>query len=459
MQSLFTRLRQQEPIRLDLTGLAGGSSSLLLARLGEQLDRPVCCIVPSDEQLASLARDTALFTDIPILLYPSFEIPPYADLSPDPATTATRLATLYRLQESDQAALVLASAEAILRRVLPASILNNSCELVISGEETDREALIDHLSRTGYEPCDLVRRPGDMAIRGGIIDIFPPSLSGDGLPLRLDFFGDTVESIRSFDPATQRSKKEHAEAVLLPASDMLFAGTSRQSWHNKLQAMVPDRDWSEEACEALVSRLATGTPFPGCEFYLPLLYAEAGGVETFFDYLPDNALIATLDPDSCRQKTALIRERIEANFHEAQSAGKPVLPAGHLFLSEEEQAGYEKKHSQLHLRPLPDPDGSAETIHLNCGDHSLLVQEIELQRQKRGLLAPLADRLLAWSSSGHSCVIACKSERQQEHVAEILAGYGLETGHITQPITSFPAADNTVLLVNHPLSRGFDLAD
>ena len=457
MQSLYNRLRQQDNgQQVDLTGLASGSS-LLLARLGEQSSRPVCCIVPSDEQLTGLARDAALFTDLPVLVYPSFEIPPYADLSPDPATTATRLATLYRLHDnSGQGILVLASVEAILRRVLPASVLGNSCELVISGEETDRDALITHLVQTGYEQCDLVRRPGDLAIRGGIVDIFPPSLSGEALPIRLDFFGDTIESIRSFDPASQRSKNELTEAVLLPASDTLFHGNSGQNWRQKFQEAAPDLDWSSEKGRDLITRFEARTPFPGCEFYLPLIHAEAGGVETFFDYLPGNSLLVTLDPDSCRQKMELVRERINANYQEALAAGKPVLPPEQLFLDKAELNKYIGRYSRISLRSLPDPDSSADTIHLDYGDHTLLVQEIDLQRQKRGLLAPLADRLLAWTRKKESCIIACKSERQQEHVAEILSGYGLATAPLTAPLKEFPHQEKTVFLVNHPLTRGFD---
>ena len=100
---------------------------------------------------------------------------------------------------------VLASAEAVLRRVLPPATLNRHCELVISGEEIDREELISSLSRAGYQLCDMVRQVGDMALRGGIIDVFPPMLDADAAgPLRLDFFGDLVESIRLFDPISQR---------------------------------------------------------------------------------------------------------------------------------------------------------------------------------------------------------------------------------------------------------------
>ncbi len=459
MQSIFKRLRQQDWKRLELTGLTGGCSPFFLSRLCDDLARPVCCIVPTEEQLSLLARDVALFTDVPVLLYPSFEIPPYADLSPDPATTATRLATLYSLRENEGPMLILASAEAILRRVLPARVLSDACELVISGEEIEREALIDHLGRTGYEQCDMVRRPGDMAIRGGIIDIFAPSISGEALPLRLDFFGDTVESIRSFDPVSQRSRNELDEAVLLPASDVLFPPALDRTWPDRLQELSDAQDWDEGTRDTLLARLLDRGVFPGCEFFLPLLYCTAGGVQTFFDYLPGETLLVTLDQDTCQERIGLVRERIDANYREALAKSKPALSPQSLFLDADEIRTRTEDHDQLVLRSLPDPDSTTEIFHLACGDHNLLAQEIELQRQKRGLLAPLADRLLEWTKAGHSCVIACTSRRQQEHVAEILAGYSLETALLSAPLKQIPPGGETIYLVNHPLSKGFDHAE
>lgn len=105
--------------RLDICGLHGGSAALFAARLQEIQQQTICCLVPSDDLLESLAGDIRLFTDIPVLTYPAFEIAPYTPLAPDPTTVAARLATLYFLQEQTDPCIVLTSVEAILRRVLP----------------------------------------------------------------------------------------------------------------------------------------------------------------------------------------------------------------------------------------------------------------------------------------------------------------------------------------------------
>ncbi len=458
MQSILKRLRAKGRQRFDITGLAGSSGQLLLARICNQLKTSVCCIVPADEQLEVVARDTALFTDAPILIYPSFEIPPYTPLAPDPATTASRLSTLYRLQDSDRPLIVFTSAEAVLRRVIPRQVLNNHCELIIRGEETDREQLISMLSRRGYESCDMVRRPGDMAIRGGIIDVFSPQTTGAPLPLRLDFFGDTIESIRSFDPLTQRSKDELEEVVLLPATDILFPEEKQQKkWLAALAREIAAFPWPQEVQDELLGQLTAHIPFAGCEFFLPLLYLHQSRLESFFDYLPTDSLVASLDPDNIKQTTDLVRERIRANYSTTITENKAALPPEQLFISADEQTQSLRSFSHMGICRLPDPDSKAESLSLHCGNHTLLVQEIELQRQKRGLLAPLADRLINWSGQGEPCVIACKSPRQMEHMEEILAGYSLETLRLSAPLALGELGASHIYLVQYPLSRGFDL--
>ena len=125
MQSIFKRL-QKSRSALDICGLRGSSTALFLARAAMYFERPVCCIVPSDEQMEVLAQDIPLFTSIDILVYPSFEIPPYTPLSPDPATVCQRLATLYQLQNRTSPAIILTSAEAASRRNLPTRTPTNN---------------------------------------------------------------------------------------------------------------------------------------------------------------------------------------------------------------------------------------------------------------------------------------------------------------------------------------------
>ncbi|VAW35640.1 Transcription-repair coupling factor, partial [hydrothermal vent metagenome] len=352
--------------QLDICGLHGGSAALFLARVVAAHHRSVCCIVPADEQLEILAQDLRLFSAAEVLVYPSFEIPPYTPMSPDPATIALRLATLHRLLNNTEPCIVLSSAEAVLRRLPPRRALGRHSELVMAGEETDREALIRSLTDAGYQICSMVQHEGDLAVRGGIIDIYTPSpdpaVQG---PLRLDFFGDTIDSIRLFDPVSQRSTAELEEAVLLPATDILFpAPVQDQAWRDFLKKTAAALGWPRDRADHLLMQLGEHIRFAGIEFFLPLLFPEPDPVQTLFDYLPADSIMVFDDPAAVTQQVNLLRDRIMANYDEALQKDAVVLPPPHLFLDQQELDRLAARFPVLNLRPLPDPDGANETVTL-----------------------------------------------------------------------------------------------
>ena len=460
MQSILARLRERGPF-FDICGLHGASTALLLSRAVETLGKTLCCILPADEHLEPLAQDLAFFSSCRVLIYPSYEIPPYTPLSPDPATVCQRLATLYQIQEHTEPRILLTSAEAVLRRVLPIRSLSDHCELVMANEDVDREALIASLTSSGYQLCDMVRQEGDLALRGGIIDVYPPSLDSDHSgPLRLDFFGDTVESIRVFDPISQRSKQNLAEAVLLPATELLFPGQeNRGQWLRFLQQSGEAHQWNAQATRSLRERLATGQRFPGSEFFLPLIYGGRAELQSVFDYLPSDAFLMVADASAVGRKMHLVRDRIQANYQEAVDKQTAALPPDELFLSEADYSEILAKKLSARFSFLPDPEGKVETLSISCSDHGLLAQEIELQRKKRGLLAPLVDRIIQWQEEKDAIVLACRSLRQCEHLRELFDHYQLQTVLEASPYTGGLAGDGVIHCFEQPLSRGFDLPD
>ena len=221
-------------------GLRGAAPAWLSAIVNHKT--PCCCIVPDEHLVSIFEQDIQLFTDRQILIYPGHEIPPYTPLSPDPQITATRIATLYLATEHDSDHIIITSIEALLRRVMPDKILRNEVEYLMSGEECDRDELLTNLIQLGYEQVGLAQSVGDFSVRGGIVDIFPPAfIQENGKfhrgPVRLDFFGDTIESLRSFDPFNQRSTEEITDAILLPVTDILNrkAEENRQTGRTFLQ--------------------------------------------------------------------------------------------------------------------------------------------------------------------------------------------------------------------------------
>lgn len=415
-------------------------------------------------------QDLRLFTDKLILTYPGYEIPPYTPLSPDQRTTASRLSTLYHLRESDAQFFVITSIEALMRRVIPTRVLSSSVELVMAQEEVDQTILIENLIQLGYDKVALAQTVGDFSVRGGIIDIYPPPFLTENNtfhegPLRLDFFGDTIESLRSFNPFTQRSTGELGEAVLLPVNDILFTG-KESSGHlhtlNTMGSLAVEEEWDQTAVEQLRNHLRNHHRFPGIEFYLPLFYQEEKHpTSSVFDYLPDQTHLVILEPESCMQTIGLVTERIEANHSQSLDSSTPALVPSELFLNREHVENHLKRFTKTFYSDFPSQEMA--TFAFSSTNHQLLKQDIGLQRRKRGLLPPLTDQIRSWQDQGDSVIICCRSSRHTKNLAELLAKYGHSIEILNSPLSRSTLSTledpTTLFLCDHPLQQGFSLPD
>jgi len=485
MKELLKRLSDQKKFSSTVSGLRGGAKALLAARAARQLRRPLTVITASEDKAAEMEQDLALFTDMPILLYPGFDIPAYTPLSPDSATIARRISTLYQLISIDTPFILVIPAEALLRRVIPKGILSNLAEPVIAGEETDQADLVRRLIAVGYEKVSLVQTPGEISLRGGILDIFPPhpgklfsssrssAVISESCPVRLDFFGDTVESIRFFDPISQRSLQELEEFAILPASEIIYpppVDDLTSSPAERLLEHVRGQGWEPDEVDSLIDRLRAKRRFPGIEFLLPLFHAEPS---VPLDFIPANSVVVLDDPLEIGKSIDLSWERIRANHREIMSAGQPALAPVELFLNAAELTEGLQKFSLITLSDFPTlppgdagdssrlllPETAGETRSVTTGSHALLSQELELQRRQKGLLAPLVDRIAKWQAEGDTVILACRSERHGEQLAEFLGHHDLQVvpGKIPAAEAQAPGAEPVITLYTSPLSAGFDL--
>lgn len=471
---LIDVLSKKEKGALEITGLRDPAVALMAARAALKAGRTVLCVTPSESRAALLGQDMELFSNLPIYNYPGYEIPPYTPLSPDPYTTAIRLDALYHISTSTTPILLTASTEALLRRVMPGPTLTGLAELIMTGEEIDQSGLIITLAAAGYEQMNLVQNAGDYSLRGDILDIFPPGFT---YPIRVNFFGDYIESIRLFDPISQRSVKEIEEAEIIPVSDILYPTEpeEKEKLQRRLQKAGVDLQWSNEELEELNEKLDQDLKFPGIEFFLPLFHET---LSSPLDYMPDNTLIILLDPPGIKQSCALVWERIKANYEAALAAQSVVMPPEELFLTQDAllQRFKDLKASQLYdfetiTLPAPDVEINAldklagstgplpVRVKINCGNHKLLKQHLELQRKKYGLLTPLAKNLTEWLEQGQHVHIACRSERHSGHLRQMLANHNLPVAETDRPPESLQATKGVIQLYHYPLSAGFDLSD
>jgi len=449
--ALFTEGRS-----LTITGLRGSAPALFVARAAAELKRPILMIAPSETQAQQLLQDLALFSDVTAYHFPGYETPPYTPLSPDSKTVAERLSTLYQIHSSAKPFVLIVAIEALLRRLLPQSSLSRLAELVIRGEETSRETLAENLVASGYEAAALVQSVGEFSIRGGIMDIFPP---GFDLPVRLDFFGDVVESIRKFDPISQRSVEEAEEIVILPASDILFPGDSLElrKLSQRLTSLGEDLSWDEERTATITERIASRQRFPGIEFFLPVFHENP---PILLDYLPKNTLVFFASPPEIQKSLDLSWERITANHQEAVAAHAPALDPEQVFISQTVLTRQLSDFQQGRFYDFQSQDmEQGDIIDISCTPHSLLKQQLELQRKKTGMLPELALQVRSWLERGDKVALACRTMRHAQHMAELLRQHDLPVEIAETPVEERHLAKGQATLFDSPLSKGFDLPE
>ena len=459
MQQLLHSIQKLTPgHELHVTGLRASSIALCAARCQAQTQKPVVIITPSEEGVQVMKRDVKLFSDTPVFTFPAYDIAPYMPLSPDEATIAARLATLFQMGELSSYIVVI-SAETLLRRIPPVAEFNKLAEILEVNEEIDRENLVKTLIASGYEQVSLVQSSGEFTVRGGIIDIYPPPIPCPNnnvidAPLRLDFFAETLESLRYFDPISQRSIQEITETILLPVTDTLYPTdiTKLEKITEGFTSLGRDLSWNEIECRKIQEFIESRIHFPGIESFIPLFYARLG---SFLDAIRSDAIIISSDSLSQSQTTALSWERIEANHFQARQTATPALNPGQLFLSEDELRTTLQKTKHILFNDFTNPE--TITINLHSGNHILLKQELDLNRRKLGLFKPLTNHLHTLLEQGDHVCISCRSEKHLRLLYELLSQHGLHPGILKTPLHPENLKQNTVWLIIGSLSTGFDL--
>ncbi|HEY0282117.1 MAG TPA: hypothetical protein VGC27_05800, partial [Rhizomicrobium sp.] len=264
--------------RLTVTGVPEGYDVWLAAEAALRLKGLVLFVVPDDLHAAGACAAARFFAPgVPVLSFPAWDCLPYDRVSPRPDIESTRLATLSALARRTKdsgPALVVTTVNAVLQRVPPREAVLGASFAARVGDKVSHEKLALFLAHNGYVRTGTVREPGDFALRGGIVDLWPPGER----PLRLDFFGETLDAVRSFDAETQLSSGEVAAIELLPAGEVPLDGDSISRFRSGyVAAFGPAGD------DPLYESVSAGRHAQGMEHWLPLFY---GKLETLFDFAP-----------------------------------------------------------------------------------------------------------------------------------------------------------------------------
>src|SRR5208282_4671573 len=306
--------------RIRVSGLSSTAKALLLVLLRRHADRPLVVVVNDNRAvedfvpvLKGFCELTAACDPEAVVALPARDVLPFQNLSPHPELQEERATALWKIA-TGKASIVVApiAATAILLR--SANYYTDLARILRRGESFDVDNLLAHLNTVGYTSADVVEMPGQYALRGGILDVYSPEAER---PVRIEFFGDEVESIRRFDPASQRSSNPMDEALLLPLTETPVSDQLLGAIHTRLSGKRITGD--EEIVEAAV-RSGGVTVFPGWEFYAPV----AGADRSVFDLSPQ-AVVLVDEPDSVKQEFDHAWSRIE-EAHERSEVGNLVRP-------------------------------------------------------------------------------------------------------------------------------------
>ena len=307
--------------RIRVSGLSPTAKALLLVLLRRSADRPLIVVVNDNRAvedfvpvLRGFCELTAACDADSIVALPARDVLPFQNLSPHPELQEERATALWKIA-TGKASIVVSpvAATAILQR--SADYYTDLARTLRRGESFDVDNLLAHLNTVGYSSADVVEMPGQYALRGGILDVYSPEAER---PVRVEFFGDEVDSIRRFDPASQRSSNPLDEALLLPLTETPVSDHLLGAIHTRLSGKRITGN--EEIVEAAV-RAGGVTVFPGWEFYAPV----AGSDRSVFDLLPRAAVLLD-EPDLLRAEFDRFWTRVE-EAHERSGVGNLVRPA------------------------------------------------------------------------------------------------------------------------------------
>jgi transcription-repair coupling factor (superfamily II helicase) len=349
---------------LTIANVAEGAEGLIISDLARAVAaRPkkpaisLAVICRDGPRMQQLARALEFFApDLPVMQFPAWDCQPYDRVSPHGGMLAQRMTTLARLSRlagSDKPLIVLTSVNAIVQRVPPRDKVAAQALSVAPGHVVPMDSIVAWLEHNGYTRSSTVREPGEYAVRGGILDLFPAGLDQ---PVRLDFFGDSLESIRSFDAETQRTLLDMRSLDLVPISEFqLVTETIRRFRMGYVAEFgAPERD------DPLYEAVSEGRRHPGMEHWLPLFQEK---METLFKYLGDAPVaIEPQAEDAILERFKQIADYYDARREALRQPGsgavyKP-LPPDRLYLTEDEWKSREGEAALARLTAFAVPEGA-----------------------------------------------------------------------------------------------------
>ncbi|MFQ5353655.1 MAG: DEAD/DEAH box helicase, partial [Thermodesulfobacteriota bacterium] len=451
---------------LSVSGLRGASDAFFLASFFSSSNRPVLAVVPDARAAGRFAEDLRFFIGAQadaqanaeaevekVFLFPDTELLPFELKAPHPSILSARLELYHRLTRG-RPFIIVTTARNLMQKLAPAPAFEQRVIRLARDEDYERDALVGDLLERGFNRVPMVEERGDISVRGAIVDIFPAT---GARPIRVEFFGDMIESIRSFEASSQRSVAALTEAVVLPANEAGYSEASRAAARKKVMERAAELDIAPHAWQPIFAALKESSPGEKVYGLYPLFHQT---LDTLFDHMPGDSLVFVQDRQRVTEALSAfeeeIREREEA-FIERQ---RFFLPPPSLYTTGEEALA---ALSGLPLIAMESIAGSAgrngQAITVAARSNMELKSEVSRARADRGRtlpLKPLAEAINQWVDRGTSVYITAHNRAQAERTAELLRGYDIEAS-LSDGGGLLEAGSLGVFISEGSLSTGFSM--
>ncbi len=450
-----------ENLPTQISGVPGGYLALVIARLLEQTDKHAGLVyVAADAQhLDELQAGLSFFApDQPILELPAWDCLPYDRVSPSSEISAQRISALGELAQiatkgissNTKPLLVLTTANALTQKVVEVSTMAGRVLDLVPGRRIAMDEIAKWLSANGFERNSTVHDRGEFAVRGGILDYYAP---GEDTPIRLDFFGDTLESIRSFDLASQRTLAQKKHTTLAPMSEVDINSSSiakfRTNYLEQFGAATRD--------DALYQAISEGRRYTGMEHWLPLFHDQ---MDSVFDYFKDFCIVSDHQVGKAvEERSRQIKDHYQARresltMSEGEGAPYKPIPPELLYLSSDKIESLFSEKGPITISPFelpPVPDSRLISMGAGAG-HSFAAERESGKNVFQAVASHAADQ----RANGRTVVLAAWSEGSRDRLGNVLGEHGMERlVNVASPAQLAALKTGETALAILPVEQGF----
>jgi transcription-repair coupling factor (superfamily II helicase) len=421
--------------------LAGSAQALAIAEAALYSNRVNVVITANTPSAHRLEAEVSSLVknEVDVFTFPDWEILPYDTFSPHQDIISQRLLTLYSLPKMSRGVVIIPIATA-LHYLSPVEYINKNSFVFNKGQQLDTTALGSALSQNGYRNVEQVIEHGEYSIRGSIVDMYP---MGSNHPFRLDFFDDELESIRIFDPETQRSKKEVEHINILPAHEFPLDKEGievfRSHFREKFTAHT-DKD-------SLYRQVTEGSFPAGIEYYLPLFFEQTASI---FQYFPSNTQVL-LSGDIQEQADTFIKDTERRYTNLNVDNKKPLLPPTDLFLSINQLGEEIAKWPQIKIQSAI-AEQSAGKYNANTN----VIADISIDSQLKAPFKKILDLVLQQKSKQGKVLFNVESAGRRENLIELLKQAPIKPSPV-KSIAEFVDADSDIGIIVTELEHSFEL--